>query len=266
MLKNGAYTGNGSSPRVRGKLVLLALPSRPIRIIPARAGQTWRRASSTPCPTDHPRACGANNWRSTGKGPSYGSSPRVRGKLTGSVKEDFSMNGRIIPARAGQTQAHRLRPYLHPDHPRACGANEAQDGSDDLVPGSSPRVRGKRARPATAHERRRIIPARAGQTIRLLGTVHGDSDHPRACGANNCFDLTVPGDPGSSPRVRGKHGFSGDLVAPVRIIPARAGQTVCCVVDIALLPDHPRACGANADTGVSTWNMTGSSPRVRGKR
>ena len=154
----------GSSPRVRGKLVLLALPSRPIRIIPARAGQTWRRASSTPCPTDHPRACGANNWRSTGKGPSYGASPRVRGKLTGSVKEDFSMNGRIIPARAGQTQAHRLRPYLHPDHPRACGANEAQDGSDDLVPGSSPRVRGKRARPATAHERRRIIPARAGQT------------------------------------------------------------------------------------------------------
>ena len=174
------------------------------RIIPARAGQTCSSRLAISSNTDHPRACGANLAQGLINALPDGSSPRVRGKQLAEYRQRPVV--RSIPARAGQTDRQRQGRLQHerPDHPRACGANEAQDGSDDLVPGSSPRVRGKRARPATAHERRRIIPA-------------------------------------------------------------RAGQTVCCVVDIALLPDHPRACGANADTGVSTWNMTGSSPRVRGK-
>ena len=50
----------GSSPRVRGKPGAGLEISFIRRIIPARAGQTWRAdASTTACP-DHPRACGAN--------------------------------------------------------------------------------------------------------------------------------------------------------------------------------------------------------------
>ena len=40
MLKNGAYTGNGSSPRMRGKRISDIRNVTAQRIIPAHAGQT----------------------------------------------------------------------------------------------------------------------------------------------------------------------------------------------------------------------------------
>ena len=54
---------------------------------------------------------------------------------------------------------------LSADHPRACGANvDSRDGVL-IVSGSSPRVRGKHAKAMLAEFKRRIIPARAGQTL-----------------------------------------------------------------------------------------------------
>ena len=50
----------GSSPRVRGKLVVSSSAVGEARIIPARAGQTRPFVFSPNSVTDHPRACGAN--------------------------------------------------------------------------------------------------------------------------------------------------------------------------------------------------------------
>ena len=74
---------------------------------------------------------------------------------------------RIIPARAGQTPERNPRERSGPDHPRACGANGRPSEPVRADAGSSPRVRGKR--PALGHPpiARRIIPARAGQTVRF---------------------------------------------------------------------------------------------------
>ena len=133
---------------------------------------------------------------------------------------------RIIPARAGPTLRHVSVRIFAPDHPRACGAN-----ADDLavglrVGGSSPRVRGQR---------------RDGER------------YSRSCRI-------------SSPRVRGQRLEARAGGRLLRIIPARAGPTVCPSRRARWPPDHPRACGANAVDVSFDLGEVGSSPRVRGQR
>ena len=74
---------------------------------------------------------------------------------------------RIIPAHAGQTGllAHWLE--RHSDHPRACGANILQMWKIHIIPGSSPRMRGKPPSNQRSKSGARIIPAHAGQTVRF---------------------------------------------------------------------------------------------------
>ena len=112
----------------------------------------------------------------------------------------------------------------------------------------------------------RIIPARAGQTRRRPSRSAADSDHPRACGANeSCPSNTYPV-VGSSPRVRGKLRDGEAQIVRVRIIPARAGQTPDCICCASRYADHPRACGANSGGSGGGGPNPGSSPRVRGKQ
>ena len=51
---------DGSSPRVRGKLLLGGLVGDVPGLIPARAGKTWGRGSTSSSRWAHPRACGEN--------------------------------------------------------------------------------------------------------------------------------------------------------------------------------------------------------------
>ena len=50
----------GSSPRMRGKRPAAYIEHRPVRIIPAHAGQTNKPPRIILNSADHPRACGAN--------------------------------------------------------------------------------------------------------------------------------------------------------------------------------------------------------------
>ena len=192
---------------------------------------------------DHPRACGANV-----RGARYavlrdGSSPRVRGKPGGDPPVGHQL--RIIPARAGQTPACSHCRRTFPDHPRACGANQQSAYLRRGQYGSSPRVRGKLKQRFRIWKRGRIIPARAGQTLRPDDVAGPDADHPRACGANRSKGSQITGHSGSSPRVRGKLPGIPGIALVARIIPARAGQTSCSSVFRCRRTDHPRACGAN---------------------
>ena len=71
---------------------------------------------------------------------------------------------------------------------------------------------------------------------------------------------------GSSPRVRGKHGYRGTWRDAGRIIPACAGQTGTSNNWYWLRSDHPRVCGANGLPSMALGSSVGSSPRVRGKQ
>ena len=69
----------GSSPRVRGTRMKRARSGRPLRFIPARAGNTGLRGSQPRNRTVHPRACGEHGRAKQSPSTATGSSPRVRG-------------------------------------------------------------------------------------------------------------------------------------------------------------------------------------------
>ena len=147
---------------MRGKLEVKEFKSTATRIIPAHAGQTSTLGMTVVRPSDHPRACGANFATLVGSQLQNGSSPRMRGKrrFSRSTRRD----GRIIPAHAGQTVCGACSTSVATDHPRACGANSVIAIDAMVVPGSSPRMRGKRDQDPEHPYHLRIIPAHAGQT------------------------------------------------------------------------------------------------------
>ena len=214
---------SGSSPRMRGKHLDRGQRRQHVRIIPAHAGQTTRVYRKHVETADHPRACGANRRCAMVRQLAYGSSPRMRGKLSPTTSRyNFP---RIIPAHAGQTAPYVHRTFCRADHPRACGANH-----DCVRPlfrpfGSSPRMRGKHAVAGAARRVVRIIPAHAGQTCGGRRGPACSADHPRACGANIGVDVSDAFGCGSSPRMRGKLPCARSGRRLRRIIPAHAGQT-----------------------------------------
>ena len=173
---------------------------------------------------------------------------------------------RIIPAHAGQTRPGTRPASRWSDHPRACGANVAVPVTLIMVPGSSPRMRGKHMHMDMSSIAARIIPAHAGQTAPVCNPNRPPPDHPRACGANEVIYERLSQLIGSSPRMRGKRAFGGRFPVQLRIIPAHAGQTLRPLPGNDHAADHPRACGANIRQRHYALLVAGSSPRMRGKR
>ena len=172
----------GSSPRVRGKLGHSSDRIRDDRLIPARAGKTGAPRPDRQHHQAHPRACGENPAATSNTSPSLGSSPRVRGKLR--RRHDRLAQGRLIPARAGKTRGCGGRRGRRPAHPRACGENFEWSVLQEIIAGSSPRVRGKPLPSADGPVAVGLIPARAGKTRVLLIRRKAWTAHPRACGEN----------------------------------------------------------------------------------
>ena len=71
---------------------------------------------------------------------------------------------------------------------------------------------------------------------------------------------------GSSPRVRGKHEVLAGVRGDGRLIPACAGKTVAAELRLRVAKAHPRVCGENLMMSATAEAVSGSSPRVRGKR
>ena len=212
----------------------------------------------------HPRACGENDFYLMPGHCGPGSSPRMRGK-PGRNRWRRSRHG-LIPAHAGKTAGVLTRSASERAHPRACGENRANDGGAAFRAGSSPRMRGKRRRPALPVTSERLIPAHAGKTLSQGFCLARMPAHPRACGENSIpieCRFTVQG---SSPRMRGKlMGRHCQLPRP-RLIPAHAGKTNDVIKLFIILEAHPRACGENLKAVPALWGCMGSSPRMRGKR
>ena len=211
------------------------------RLIPACAGKT---PASPPCGApgaDHPRVCGENGGQRMSHYRIKGSSPRVRGK-PGDGPTTGPGAG-LIPARAGKTGAATPCGTSGRAHPRACGENPVDDGPVGRLPGSSPRVRGKRRRGRHLVGPGRLIPARAGKTCHVVSPIACSWAHPRACGENG--DGLADGGPdlGSSPRVRGKPPLSRTWTCLAGLIPACAGKTTGCTGGRARARAHPRVCG-----------------------
>ena len=101
----------------------------------------------------------------TVRGPE-GSSPLARGLRRGPDARRSGIG--IIPARAGFTQQHKLTVDELPDHPRSRGVYALSDPAVRCSPGSSPLARGLPAHRLRQPVKARIIPARAGFTLKYL--------------------------------------------------------------------------------------------------
>ena len=221
----------GSSPRVRGKQLGAAHRVAAPGLIPACAGKTPTSPPDRTRSWAHPRACGENDAAAEGAWVPVGSSPRVRGKLSGRLPAAASAG--LIPARAGKTGHEEIMKipglWLIPAragktphiistrpppraHPRACGENATPCRSRARFAGSSPRVRGKRPHPRRRRGPVRLIPARAGKTAPASSASSSGSAHPRTCGENQRTLRYPRHQAGSSPRVRGKPRQGGKLV------------------------------------------------------
>ena len=211
----------GSSPHVRGALLLGATVAELEGIIPACAGSTPCSSSRQMQTGDHPRMCGEHSTTNRLEGTFAGSSPHVRGALR-RVRHRGEAPG-IIPACAGSTLPESRCSALPWDHPRMCG--EHKDRYHRYLPheGSSPHVRGALYRLDYIGYGIGIIPACAGSTMKRVIAQCESRDHPRMCGEH----------------LRG----SQSNYVNVGIIPACAGSTTGTCRSCPSLRDHPRMCG-----------------------
>ena len=212
----------GLSPRVRGKPASVCVPCNNPRSIPACAGEAgtgmarrwWRRV--------YPRVCGGSTGRTKRPALATGLSPRVRGKpppgqCAGRLR-------RSIPACAGEARKLREEAQACEVYPRVCGGSPTAGIVWVAKHGLSPRVRGKRDRPARNPGRPRSIPACAGEARWNALYASGLAVYPRVCGGSLRQDHHHSGVDGLSPRVRGKPPGRWSSVMLLGSIPACAGE------------------------------------------
>ena len=196
--------------------------------------------------------------------PTFGSSPRVRGKPAGPLDRPPTLG--LIPACAGKTARAACGTPASRAHPRVCGENPNARSYSARLMGSSPRVRGKRGRRQGHRRPGGLIPACAGKTALLRMAFDSPWAHPRVCGENHRRSARNGVAGGSSPRVRGKPIHVTELTLCRGLIPACAGKTKSERRSPPTSRAHPRVCGENSMYRQPAWSQPGSSPRVRGKQ
>ena len=150
-----------------------------------------------------------------------GSSPLARGALT--LRLTLLRSTRLIPARAGNIS--RFSPILTSTaaHPRSRGEHREYPPGFFAGFGSSPLARG------TLGARRK--------------PYRSDSAHPRSRG-EHCFKVNAKSESsGSSPLARGTSRVLLPPIHPVRLIPARAGNTRTPAATEEVHSAHPRSHG-----------------------
>ena len=240
-MSEAASLSVGSSPRGRGTPVIDRRRENDGRFIPAWAGNARARTPLQCEPSVHPRVGGERiggvllSWRLSG------SSPRGRG--THAWQTLWQIDGRFIPAWAGNANGPADFHPARPVHPRVGGERAARPLCAASFSGSSPRGRGTRTRSVRLIPRLWFIPAWAGNAVapgqsRGRGTVH-----PRVGGERWFVLAALLGLVGSSPRGRGTRIAHRIVGVVVRFIPAWAGNASQ-PFDLALPQAvHPRVGG-----------------------
>ena len=210
----------------------------------------------------HPRAGGEHAIASTSRRFCGGSSPRGRGTRESPNCKWLEL--RFIPARAGNTGSSQPAARIPAVHPRAGGEHYPFPMLNGIYHGSSPRGRGTLLFSLPCIPFIRFIPARAGNTLALVGSRRMDAVHPRAGGEHDCgYDVTQQS-LGSSPRGRGTLLYMLYITNEKRFIPARAGNTFGYAISAIVKSVHPRAGGEHRIRLKVQFEFYGSSPRGRG--
>ena len=256
------WSRSGSSPLARGTRQRQSHVPGHVRLIPARAGNTYFPPFRARAGTAHPRSRGEHSLVIMCQPAMFGSSPLARGTLIQPARE--SQQPRLIPARAGNTFGVSAAGTPESAHPRSRGEHLEFLAVEVTGLGSSPLARGTRILPPVTRDTVRLIPARAGNTPPVDFDGSEAPAHPRSrgehCGViNHALAFT-----GSSPLARGT--LLRQLAGAVhgRLIPARAGNTYVVDMSIVASAAHPRSRGEHLMVSHSPAAFCGSSPLARG--
>ena len=172
--------GEGSPPRMRGKVQLRNGKQTSRGITPAYAGKRWTVAGTVAARWDHPRVCGEKASLMLASDAELGSPPRMRGKVR-EIKTGKSRRG-ITPAYAGKRINYGIGKVFGRDHPRVCGEKKYCTTVTCSNLGSPPRMRGKVRLWMPNPQHLGITPAYAGKRKQKRGQKSQYGDHPRVCG------------------------------------------------------------------------------------
>ena len=259
-----ATTSQGRSPRVRGRHAGSGPPRTQSRSIPAGAGETADPPATESWKRVDPRGCGGDFLCSRASLGAWGRSPRVRGRLPHELRALPQWGS--IPAGAGETAAKTAFSQSGAVDPRGCGGDLFNRGDIEEARGRSPRVRGRLIKDNAGPDRRRSIPAGAGETLDATSRRRTKGVDPRGCGGDKTLKSLASFTPGRSPRVRGRRGGRKAFRHVDRSIPAGAGETPATTRAPAPLAVDPRGCGGDSRLEGLSDGDVGRSPRVRGRR
>ena len=157
----GSLVRFGLSPRVRGNPPLAGHLARPVRSIPACAGEPIADIATRGAAAVYPRVCGGTPASGPALARRQGLSPRVRGNLV-NVRL-VGICGRSIPACAGEPPTGVWGRCRCAVYPRVCGGTNFCVRSVKSTIGLSPRVRGNPGAGQRERQSTGSIPACAGE-------------------------------------------------------------------------------------------------------
>ena len=231
----------GSPPLARG--IRCTEEYNPLipRITPACAGNTKHLLKNPLRTKDHPRLRGEYFSLNATPDMILGSPPLARGILS-SINSIVSGYG-ITPACAGNTKIADGNVAATEDHPRLRGEYCLSNHPVRTIQGSPPLARGIRMILNARHNRLRITPACAGNTIKKRHCPTAPGDHPRLRGEYQQRVWNSMTRSGSPPLARG---ILYNIIAASyrhRITPACAGNTLVYMDSNDFQRDHPRLRG-----------------------
>ena len=175
-------------------------------------------------------------------------------------------NEGLIPAHTGKTSLECVATRRRRAHPHSRGENRRTSGSSACRSGSSPLMRGKRSAELFEVAVQGLIPTHAGKTWSATERSPSRTAHPRSRGENLVLRLHENHGRGSSPLTRGELACDTQGVDVVGLIPTHAGKTAPSQCKTCARRAHPRSRGENQAAFTALRKVSGSSPRMRGKR
>ena len=172
---------------------------------------------------------------------------------------------RFTPTCVGKTPSEVRFPCGARVHPHVCGENQLGELKIQRLPGSPPRVWGKRPHLSPLPPTRRFTPTCVGKTRQVRELSENPKVHPHVCGENTCTNHIWEVREGSPPRVWGKPVGCEDNAVVRRFTPTCVGKTYHHRQRGHPLGVHPHVCGENLDKQSLWWTNHGSPPRVWGK-
>ena len=192
------------------------------RLIPARAGNISSPVQWSCHCTAHPRSRGEHFWAGGWHWCGSGSSPLARGTFR--PHHHRHVRHRLIPARAGNIRGCVPAIRARAAHPRSRGEHIAPRRTSSSSGGSSPLARGTFFAEITRRPNERLIPARAGNIVKMKKPHVAPTAHPRSRGEHVARRWSITCTPGSSPLARGTFLPISSPTSGLRLIPARAGN------------------------------------------